>query len=88
MKRYRPANGSDFDGFSAHYCDNCLDESKCTISMYASTYEIDDDRYPKEWILKDGAPTCTAFKRPQTDFEKMLENVESDPGQTKIGGWA
>ncbi len=44
MKRYCPANGSDFDGFSAHYCDNCLDESKCTISVYAATYEVDDDR--------------------------------------------
>jgi hypothetical protein len=74
---YRPSNGTEGDGFIAHFCFNCernRDED-CPILAATFAFDVDDPEYPKEWVQdespeldpEDGLPVgagnarCTAF---------------------------
>ena len=40
----------------------CDDSELCTIIADTMCYDIEDEKYPKEWTYdKDGHPCCTAF---------------------------
>jgi len=68
MKKYRPANGTEGMIFQHNFCDKCVfrkenAEIDCIIDLMAMNFDIDDGKYPKEWVYdKDGEPTCTKFK--------------------------
>lgn len=69
-EKYRPSNGTEGMLFMSNFCDNCkhmpIDPDapdQCEIQLYAMAFGINKPEYPKEWIYKDGEPTCTAFKR-------------------------
>jgi len=38
-------------------------------------YEIGDPQYPKQWIYKDGKPTCTSFR---SKNEKRIRKAKID----------
>ena len=75
---YRPSNGSEGMDFEARFCDRCKRDAKyrrtqdgadgCTILAAVFMVEIDDPKYPKEWVQnKYGDPygrtaRCTAFR--------------------------
>ena len=63
---YRPSSGTEGADFCAHFCDRCKhnqdQDNPCNIWMDTWIYEIDEPEYPKEWIYKNGHPTCTKFK--------------------------
>jgi hypothetical protein len=64
-KSYRPANGTEGEIFMERYCYSCnrFDNGKCPIQFHSLIYDIDDPRYPKEWVIgEDGHPKCTAFE--------------------------
>ena len=73
---YRPSNGTEGDAFISSWCgqcardksisegielDECDDNELCSIIADTMAYSIDDPEYPKEWIIKNGEPCCTAF---------------------------
>lgn len=83
MKKYRPSNGTEGEGFIACFCERCTkdnfpDENKpwCQILADTLAFDINDENYPKEWIWgMDGNPTCTAFEErkvitPRAPLEK------------------
>lgn len=70
MKPYRPSNGTEGADFQDRWCCRCERDAKfsedypelgCQILANTFVYEVDDPRYPKEWVVKDGSPCCTAF---------------------------
>lgn len=70
---YQPSNGSEGQGFTESWCNQCEREREyresecedykkaCDILGASMRYSIKDPDYPKEWIYKDGKPVCTAF---------------------------
>ncbi len=67
-KPYQPSNGSEGDFFMAEWCNRCAHEGDeegfdyCPIIDLSMTYDVMDPEYPKEWIYRDGKPTCTKFE--------------------------
>lgn len=75
-KLYRPSSGTEGCDFYETWCSNCAkdkpmsegknyddcdDSEVCKIIADTLAYDIDDQKYPKEWCYKDGQPCCTAF---------------------------
>jgi hypothetical protein len=62
-ERYRPSNGTEGHGFIDEWCSNCERDRGGDCSILANTfvYDIDDPRYPPEWVRDEHGPRCTAF---------------------------
>lgn len=75
-EKYRPSSGTEGDGFFATWCmkcardksmsegkdyDLCAPEEICPIIDNTFAYEVDDPKYPVEWIHDETGPKCTAF---------------------------
>lgn len=71
---YQPSNGTEGEGFVAHWCDRCLHdravrlhedyENGCAILARAYAFKITDPNYPTEWVQDLGdrsTARCTAF---------------------------
>lgn len=73
---YRPSSGTEGACFFEAWCcrcardkamregcdiDECDDNEKCQIIADTMCYDIDDPKYPKEWIEDESGPRCTAF---------------------------
>lgn len=71
---FQPANGTQGADFIDHWCGRCARDAAyrdggpdadpalgCQILADTFAFEIDDPRYPKEWIWKNGEGYCTAF---------------------------
>lgn len=74
MKKYRPSNGSEGEGFIDHFCRNCIhgkyehtgdvNDKPCEIITRTFFLDINDKDYPEEWCYdENGSPTCTAYKK-------------------------
>lgn len=77
-KPYRPSNGTEGSVFEARFCDRCKRDAKyrrtqdgadgCPILAAVFCIEVDDPKYPKEWVQNaHGDPygataRCTAFR--------------------------
>lgn len=83
-KLYRPANGTEGEMFTAHFCDRCQHEAAwradperaaaCLINVRAFAYDVGDPEYPSEWISGPEGPTCTAF-----ELERPPEGAVQEP---------
>ena len=71
-KKYRPYSGTAGLDFQAQFCDVCekdkefrkTEKNGCEILLRALFFDIEDEKYPKEWIYdENGQPTCTAFEK-------------------------
>lgn len=71
-KPYRPSNGQEGRIFEAMFCVGCVHdhaahygkdyENGCRILALALALHVEDEGYPKEWVIHDdGYPTCTEF---------------------------
>ena len=70
-KPYRPSNGTEGEGFYAAWCAKCQHERYmrtnperargCQILVRTMAYDVDDPKYPPEWIVGPDGPECTAF---------------------------
>lgn len=73
---YRPSNGTEGMAFMAKYCEQCKADSKyqktedaedgCPILLASLIYNVDDELYPKEWLIEGTdlrTAQCTAFER-------------------------
>jgi hypothetical protein len=79
--KYRPSNGTEGERFMELYCYQCAKwpddpdaPSQCQISFDSYFYDIEHEKYPKEWRYKEGQPTCTAFvdRNPKDERQKDL----------------
>ena len=65
-EKYRPSNGTEGECFQSKWCNNCIHddfkaEKFCSILGDTLAYDIDDPKYPKEWISDEKGPRCTNF---------------------------
>ena len=70
-KPYQPSNHTEGDMFRSKFCDQCPRDAAyradpdsgigCTIIADTMAFNPGDEHYPKEWIYKDGEPTCTCL---------------------------
>lgn len=65
---YRPSNGTEGECFIYYHCRQCIHDhpdmmhpKKCLILTSTMCFDPTDPEYPKEWIYKDGKPTCTNY---------------------------
>lgn len=69
-RKYRPSCGSEGADFIMRWCYQCKrDEAfrndegdSCPIVANTFVYEVDDPKYPNEWIIDEEGPRCTAFE--------------------------
>ncbi len=70
IEKYRPSNGTEVMSFQGKWCFECWRffnyknagmGCQKNIDLKAMTYDIEDKKYPKEWIYVDDIPTCTAY---------------------------
>lgn len=64
-KQYYPSNGTEGDAFMSYWCARCK-RDPYSRSMKSKTCcrivtRSMDGHHPKQWIYKDGNPTCTSF---------------------------
>lgn len=86
---YRPSNGTEGEIFEAQWCARCERdraawesddwENGCRIPANTYCFEGTDPEYPKEWIIDEQGPRCTAF-------QKRLTGNEPLPGQLGLFG--
>lgn len=80
--KYRPANGSSGERFTASWCDKCRKFSEkrgCPIYNKTLILDVDDPEYPYEWQETKAGPVCTAFvEKRNTKRPTVLD------GQTRI----
>ena len=75
-EKYRPSNGTEGMAFFSQWCEHCVrdkamregepieecdDTEVCSIIGDTFAYEVDDPKYPIEWIIDAEGPKCTAF---------------------------
>jgi hypothetical protein len=92
-EKYRPSNGSEGSAFFESWCSHCArdksmregapfeecdDSEVCPIIANTFAYEVDDPKYPVEWIVDADGPKCTAFVPagsdvPQPRCEKTVD---------------
>ena len=96
-KPYQPSNHTEGDIFRSRFCDQCPRDAAyradpdsgigCTIIADTMALNPGDKHYPKEWIYKDGEPTCTAFvtqeELDQERYMKRQKKLES-VGQLRL----
>lgn len=71
---YRPSNGTEGEAFITHWCGQCERSGRpgkpddaghelmgCSIVGRTMYYDIDDAEYPREWVVGEDGPKCTAF---------------------------
>ena len=67
MEKYRPSNGAEGDSFMANYCEKCAKDDidnrvMCLIIARTMAYDVDDPKYPSEWVRDGDEVKCTAFQ--------------------------
>lgn len=74
--KYRPSSGTEGMAFAEVWCmhctrdramregepiEECDDDELCPIIAATALYDVDDQKYPVEWIIDATGPRCTAF---------------------------
>lgn len=68
-RSYRPSSGTDGDAFMTEFCDRCKKDSfgvfgnGCKIITDTYIYNVEDEKYPKQWIQDENGARCTAFEK-------------------------
>lgn len=60
-EKYRPSNGSEGEWFMSEFCCKCAAYNICKIWPATMAYNIDDPKYPSQWVEDDEGVTCTSF---------------------------
>ena len=69
-KPYLPSNGTEGMMFMSEFCNKCYKTSGCTILIKSLCgYQ------PKQWIYKDGEPTCTSFNPNRPKAKKKPDKL-------------
>lgn len=85
--KYSPSNGTEGMIFLEQWCFECKRDEKyqqtengedgCPILAASFAYDVDDPRYPAEWVIRNGEPICTAFVpiAEEIPYMRKLENA-------------
>jgi hypothetical protein len=87
IEPYRPSNGTDGDIFMAAFCDRCRKRDLfggCSILARALGLQIDDPRYPPEWVKTEAGPMCTAYSNRAEYACKPRRRHKPSSGQTRL----
>lgn len=83
---YRPSNGTEGELFMDLWCAQCprdSESSPCPILLASMAFEVDDPKYPKEWVHDAaGQPSCTGFFQDPP----AVVAVKPLPGQLSLFG--
>lgn len=95
--KYRPSNGTEGMIFIENHCDHCIHEfphpdknPKCEIMSASFLYDINHEKYPKEWVYDEkGHPTCTNYRKWDWGQDDGFDNgwnipppdIDPDPNQ-------
>lgn len=72
-EKYRPGNGTEGLDFITEFCFQCARSDHlqpdadgetpagCSILDATFRHEVDDAKYPTEWVRDEQGPRCTAF---------------------------
>jgi hypothetical protein len=73
IRKYRPSNGTEGDGFMSNHCYQCIHEKfihtnqhgkQCDILDRTMMHGVDDEEYPTEWVYNENnKPTCTNWEK-------------------------
>jgi len=72
MENFYPSNGTEGAMFMDEYCDNCYKRHQCTILKNSLV-----GKEPKQWVYKDGYPTCTSYCKHKPSIRKRKVNDNS-----------
>lgn len=80
---YRPANGTEGEGFVARWCGKCARDAafradegnSCQIVAATMAFGITDPQYPTEWIIGERGPVCTAWEPCPDDGVGRIEDI-------------
>ena len=79
-KKYRPSNGTEGDIFMSRFCGCCIKhpinsdaKRQCRILLKTFAYDLDDPKYPPQWLYKNGRPLCISFKDRDEEYKKRRE---------------
>jgi hypothetical protein len=74
VRPYRPSNGEEGRYFTETHCERCIKdaavnragedadwEGGCQILARTLAFNVNDPKYPTEWIETDDGPMCTAY---------------------------
>ena len=83
---YRPSNGDEGIAFMAEWCDRCTHDAAfqagtgdgCPIVARTMALQVDDPRYPAEWVAGDDGPRCTAFEAVDAADERQAVMQPAD----------
>lgn len=59
--KYRPSNGSEGMDFMEDWCHKCAAYNICKIWPATMARDVDDPKYPSQWIETDAGAKCTSF---------------------------
>lgn len=86
VELYEPSNGTEFDSFSAQFCNKCakmpIDSNakhQCMILGRMFMHDKSDKEYPNQMRYVDGKPACTAFVSREEANKKRRANKRSRP---------
>lgn len=75
-KPYRPSSGTEGEYFRGRLCANCRKDTKnnpCRIIFLTMAYDVEDKKYPKQWVYMDDGVTCTAFDDKRVAKKKAVK---------------
>lgn len=60
-EKYRPVTVAQWQEFDLEWCAECVKTPMCTILAEAALRKVSDSNYPKELVVRNATPVCTAF---------------------------
>lgn len=80
---YRPSHGTEGIAFTERWCGSCLRDAafradegdSCLIVAMTMALEVSDPDYPREWIMGERGPICTAWEPMPDDGTGRLEDI-------------
>jgi len=81
---YRPSNGTEGSVFMERWCATCQRDAEfddecggagCEIAAMALGFDIDAPEYPREWVVSERGPICTAWEPLPDNGTGRLEDI-------------
>lgn len=99
IEKYRPANGTEGEIFISQFCCTCARSEHlqpgaaedapagCPILDLTFIHDVDDPKYPDEWIEDDEGPRCTAYvpEGEPVTTPRCTQTVDMFGGDGKVG---
>ena len=58
---WKPQTPAEISGFDQTFCAKCVEDGMCPIRADGLAQELGSPAFPREWIVGDDGPECTAL---------------------------